>query len=247
VQFEFDDTVLRAFMRVGTARPINLVGRAHIFATIRDRRLREAVTPTHVTGCKRMMVSNDYYPALSKPTSPWCRTGCARSDPGRSSPTTAASTRWTRSSGPPGSTPATRRSCPSSSGATVAAWRGLGRQPEGLHGTSAAGFPNAFMMWGPNAGTGCNFVMVEAQLNYTVAVLRTMRDVGRRAWTSGRGGRCVEDEMRTRWPLDLGQGRLQELVPGPDRRHPRHLRRTMRSYLARSRMSPGRAVPRDHR
>jgi hypothetical protein len=50
-------------------------------------------------------------------------------------------------------------------------------------GTSIAGFPNFFMLLGPNTGLGHNSVvfMIEAQIQYVADALRTMRE--RRATT----------------------------------------------------------------
>jgi hypothetical protein len=96
------------------------------------------------------------------------------------------------------------------------------------------------MMWGPNAGTGCNFVMVEAQLNYAIAVLRTMRDLGAAsldvrpevvaAWktemrTALAGSTWVKGGCKS-WHQDP-TGDIHAIYGG-----------TMRSYLARSRMAP---------
>lgn len=42
------------------------LGRRHIRKSLRSPRLREIVTPRYVPGCKRILVSNDYYPALEQ-------------------------------------------------------------------------------------------------------------------------------------------------------------------------------------
>lgn len=179
LQFLFAEAMLHAFLRVGMARPLNLVGRAHIFATIRDRRLRRTVTPAWVTGCKRMMVSNDYYPTLTRPNVTVVPHGLsevrARSvvadDGSEHSVDTIIWATGFHTSDPPFLSRLFGRD-----GRSLA--ETFGANPKAYMGTSAAGFPNAFMMWGPNAGTGCNFVMVQAQLNYIVAALRTRREAG---------------------------------------------------------------------
>jgi cation diffusion facilitator CzcD-associated flavoprotein CzcO len=43
-----------------------LVGRFHIKRSIKDPELRRAVTPDYTIGCKRILISNDYYPALAR-------------------------------------------------------------------------------------------------------------------------------------------------------------------------------------
>jgi len=44
-------------------------------------------------------------------------------------------------------------------------------------GTTMAGYPNLFMLMGPNTGLGHNSVvfMIEAQINYVIDALRTMK------------------------------------------------------------------------
>lgn len=242
LQFEFDDLVLRAFMRVGTARPLNLVGRAHIYATVRDRRLRRMVTPDHVTGCKRMMVSNDYYPSLTRPNVTVVPHGLravrprsiVADDGGEHPVDTIIWATGFHTSDPPFLSRLFGRD-----GRTLA--EAFGDNPKAYLGTSVAGFPNAFMMWGPNAGTGCNFVMVEAQLNYTIAALRTMRELD--ATSLDVRPEVVEDwktEMRaalsgstwvrggcSSWYQDR-TGDIHAIYGG-----------TMRSYLARSHTAAG--------
>jgi cyclohexanone monooxygenase len=53
-------------------------------------------------------------------------------------------------------------------------WRG---SPRAYLGTSVSGFPNFFLLIGPNVGNGHSsaIVLIEAQLTYIVDALRTMR------------------------------------------------------------------------
>ncbi|HZS21699.1 MAG TPA: NAD(P)/FAD-dependent oxidoreductase, partial [Pseudonocardiaceae bacterium] len=43
------------------------LGKAHLRLTVKDPWLRRQLTPDFVPGCKRMLVSSDYYPALQRP------------------------------------------------------------------------------------------------------------------------------------------------------------------------------------
>jgi cyclohexanone monooxygenase len=56
-------------------------------------------------------------------------------------------------------------------------WKG---SPRGYLGTSVAGYPNFFLLIGPNVGNGHGsaIVLIEAQLGYIVDALNTMRDRG---------------------------------------------------------------------
>lgn len=47
-------------------RVIAGIGRAHIRRQVRDPALRRAVTPAYMPGCKRILMANDYYPALGR-------------------------------------------------------------------------------------------------------------------------------------------------------------------------------------
>jgi cation diffusion facilitator CzcD-associated flavoprotein CzcO len=51
-----------AIMKAG-----ELIAKRNIAKGIKDRALRKKVTPDYTMGCKRVLISNDYYPALSRP------------------------------------------------------------------------------------------------------------------------------------------------------------------------------------
>ena len=49
-----------------------------------------------------------------------------------------------------------------------------------LHGATVAGFPNLFLLIGPNTGLGHNSIifMIESQLTYVLGALRAMEQTG---------------------------------------------------------------------
>ncbi|MDX3191574.1 NAD(P)/FAD-dependent oxidoreductase [Streptomyces sp. MN03-5084-2B] len=51
-----------AIMKAG-----ELIAKRNIAKGIKDRALRKKVTPDYTMGCKRVLISNDYYPALDRP------------------------------------------------------------------------------------------------------------------------------------------------------------------------------------
>ncbi|WP_103354053.1 NAD(P)/FAD-dependent oxidoreductase [Amycolatopsis sp. CA-128772] len=51
-----------AIMKAG-----ELIAKRNIAKGIKDRALRKKVTPDYTMGCKRVLISNDYYPALGRP------------------------------------------------------------------------------------------------------------------------------------------------------------------------------------
>ena len=123
-QFVYRDGVMlknmhhRSFRRV-----VQAISKAYMRATIDDPALREKLTPDFEIGCKRILITSVWYPALNQPnvdleTSRDHRDPRARA----SSRRTAPSTRSTRSSAPPASTSPTRRSPAASTDATGSRW-----------------------------------------------------------------------------------------------------------------------------
>ena len=56
-----------AFEHPALMRMVEKEGRRHIARGIRDPALRDRLTPRYTPGCKRILLSNDYYPALAQP------------------------------------------------------------------------------------------------------------------------------------------------------------------------------------
>ncbi len=51
----------------GVMKAGELIAKRNIAKGIKDRALRKKVTPDYTMGCKRVLISNDYYPALDRP------------------------------------------------------------------------------------------------------------------------------------------------------------------------------------
>ncbi|KAA0021226.1 flavin-containing monooxygenase [Antrihabitans cavernicola] len=64
------DSILRslsaAMQHERAARLLNPIGLAHLYAQVRDPELRAALTPLFTMGCKRLLLSNTYLPALAR-------------------------------------------------------------------------------------------------------------------------------------------------------------------------------------
>ena len=181
------------------------------------------LTPAYPMGCKRVLLSNDYYPALARAN---VERGHRRHHRG------ARRTRWSPPTGAahPVDTiifgtgfhvtdlPMAQR-IRGRDGRTLAeAWAGSMRA---YLGTTVAGFPNLFLLLGPNTGLGHTSVvfMIESQLDYLLGVLRHLDRTGVDAIEPTPGAqRRVRPAGR---PADgrhgVGAGRLQELVPRRDR------------------------------
>ena len=145
---------------------------------VRDPALRTALTPDYRMGCKRILLSNDYYPALCRPNVDVVTAEIAevRSDAivtrdGHVHPVDAVilgtgfraneGIAPVRIFGRDGIELATR-------------WQ---RGSEAYLGLSVAGFPNFFMLVGPNTGLGHNSMvfMIEAQVRYVIDALSKMK------------------------------------------------------------------------
>jgi cation diffusion facilitator CzcD-associated flavoprotein CzcO len=62
------DTLLTPVVTRGwTARPLAWLARWHLHRQVPDAALRAALTPQHEIGCKRIVIDSDYYPALCRP------------------------------------------------------------------------------------------------------------------------------------------------------------------------------------
>jgi cation diffusion facilitator CzcD-associated flavoprotein CzcO len=151
----------------------------HLRRSVGDPALREKLTPHYLMGCKRVLLSNDYYPALTQPNVTVVTEAIADvrarsivTSDGVERPVDAIvfGTGF-RATDPP----------------LAARIRGRDRRtlkdvwagsPKAHVGTSVAGFPNLFILLGPNTGLGHNSVvyMIEGQIDHLIGALRYMRE-----------------------------------------------------------------------
>ncbi|MEZ0351423.1 flavin-containing monooxygenase [Mycobacterium sp. pR1184] len=150
--------------------------------TVPDQELRQRLTPDHPMGCKRLVFSSDYLPTLTRPnvevvSSP------ARYLKARSFVTEDGTERDVDvvvcATGYAAADYLGQLDVSGEGGATL---RGV--WSEGAHaylGMAVPGFPNFFMLYGPNTNVGSNSVifMLEAQARYIVRALKYMRRRGK--------------------------------------------------------------------
>lgn len=150
----------------------------HIRRQIPDPELRAAVTPSYTIGCKRVLISNDYYPALSRKNVDVITAGIDRIEANA-----VVTTDGKRhevdcliyGTGFQVADPYPRGAIIGRGGLDIVdAWR------DGAHaylGTALPGYPNFFMIVGPNTGLGHNSMvfMIESQIEYILGALRAMR------------------------------------------------------------------------
>jgi len=157
------------------------VAMRHLRTSVADPALRSALTPTYRMGCKRVLISDDYLPALQRSNVELVTSGVAEVRPhavvtadGREhrADTIIFGTGFHVTDMPV----ATR--IRGRDGRTLdEVWRG---SPAAYLGTSVAGFPNLFLLLGPNTGLGHTSVvlMIEYQIEYVLRALRHLRRTG---------------------------------------------------------------------
>ncbi|WP_211225888.1 flavin-containing monooxygenase [Nocardioides alkalitolerans] len=214
------DTVARAELCARAQR--------HRRDQVEDERLRRLLTPDHEIGCKRVLFSDDYYPALSRPNVRLAAAALAGYErdavlDGNGSrhevDTVLLATGFEAARQP------YARLVRGRGGVSLERRWADGMQAYGS--IAVHGFPNLFVLDGPNASLGHNsaVIMIEAQINHVVGALgevgpgglievdveaerRYAEEMARRSvqtvWTSG----CSS------WYLDPGSGRQVMLWPG---------------------------------
>jgi cation diffusion facilitator CzcD-associated flavoprotein CzcO len=160
---------------------VQKVGLRYLASEVKDPELRRTLTPRFTLGCKRILLSNTYYRALQQPNAEVVphalRQVRANSVIGadgieREVDAIIFGTGFHVTDMPIGE----RVHGPD--GRSLAdVWQG---SPRAYLGTSVAGFPNLFMLIGPNTGNGHTsaIVLIEAQLDYLLGALRQMRERG---------------------------------------------------------------------
>ena len=160
---------------------IKVIGKSHLRRQVPDPGLRRRLTPDYAPGCKRILISNNYYPALSKPNVEVIDGGMVEV---RESSVIAADGSEREVDAIIFGTGFHVLDMPiadriSGIGGETLAERFAG-SPQAYRGTAFPGFPNLFMLLGPNTGLGHMSVvfMAEAQSRYVVDALRQMKRHG---------------------------------------------------------------------
>jgi cation diffusion facilitator CzcD-associated flavoprotein CzcO len=179
--FSGHEAVHFGFSHPGAMRVIERRVRAHIAREIADPRLREALTPDYRLGCKRILGSDDWYPALCRDNVDVVTEGIKEvvadgivdvTGVHHPADTIIFGTGFHATDPPISHRVRGRRGT-----ALADAWRG---SPRAHLGIGVAGFPNLFILLGPNTGLGHNsvLVMIERQIAYVRAALRHRHALG---------------------------------------------------------------------
>jgi cation diffusion facilitator CzcD-associated flavoprotein CzcO len=155
------------------------VAKRHIASAIDDPELRRKVTPDYTIGCKRILPSNKWYPALAADNVDLVT--CGLREIRANSVVDADGVEHEVDAIVFGTgfqvteMPASRLIRGRDGRLLSEAWAG---SPRAYRGTTAAGFPNLFLLLGPNTGLGHSSMvhMIESQIAYVLDALRTMRE-----------------------------------------------------------------------
>jgi cation diffusion facilitator CzcD-associated flavoprotein CzcO len=182
-------------------RAFRAISRRRIEKAIADPELRRKVTPTDEIGCKRIMLTDDWYPTLTKPNVELVADRVAEVTPG------AIRTQ-----------DGTERPADVLVLATGFATHGFvapmeiagagGRRlseewaevPRAYLGLSVPGFPNLFLLYGPNTNGGSGSVVntIECGMNHVIAALEELdRADARRIEVSRRAAESFDSELRS--------------------------------------------------
>ena len=161
--------------------PARRIAERHLRDQVADPRLRDRLRPDFAFGCKRVLITSDYYPTLQRPDVELVTEAISAVRPdaivtadGARRPVDAIifATGF-RANDPP---------------IASAVFDGAGRAladhwaggMQALRGTTVAGFPNLFFIVGPNTGLGHTSMvyMIESQVAYISDAIRTVLSQG---------------------------------------------------------------------
>lgn len=222
-------------------RPLEVIGRAWIRRWISDPELAARLTPDFRIGCKRLLLANDWYSTLAKEHVEVVGDRIAAISPDGVVTGDGAEHRAdviVFGTGFDATDPLGELTVAGAGGCDLReTWA------DGLHahrGTTIAGFPNFFLMPGPNTGTGhtSQVFMIEQQIRHVLAALERMDERGavaiepraeaQAAFNDGLQRRMAQTVWIrggcTSWYLDA-RGRNTTLWPGSSLSFRRALRR----------------------
>ncbi len=200
--YAFQDLAAAAFTRHRWLLPLfRMLGMRQIKAAISDPELRRKVTPSYEFGCKRVMLTDDWYPTLTRDNVELIAEGVdgvtpsgIRDSTGVERPADAI----VFATGFASHDFVAPMAITGSDGlALESAWAEVARAYLGL---SVPGFPNMFLLYGPNTNGGSGSVVntIECGVGHLLAALREMERVGAsRIEVSRAAAEDFDRELRT--------------------------------------------------
>jgi cation diffusion facilitator CzcD-associated flavoprotein CzcO len=203
----------------------------HLAAQVPDPALRARLTPGYELGCKRVLISNDFYPAIQRPNVEFITEGIREirehsivTGDGAERPVDVL----IYATGFRATEPLHDTRMAGRNGLEIHdAWK---ERISAYLGVTVSGFPNFFILLGPNTGLGHNSVvlMSEAQIGYVMKSLRLMRRRGAKVMeVKPETQRRFVEELRSRlagtvwqaggcrsWYQDAASGENPVIWPG---------------------------------
>lgn len=170
-----------AYRHPWLASVATVLARFHLWRQVRDPALRRKLTPDYPIGCKRILLSNDWYPALARPQTEVVTEAVVE-----------INERGVKTAdGVQRDVDAIIYGTGFAATQFLAPMRIRGRGGRDLHetwtqgaeaylGLGVAGFPNLFMLYGPNTnlGSGSIIFMLERQAEYVTRMLELQAQQG---------------------------------------------------------------------
>jgi cation diffusion facilitator CzcD-associated flavoprotein CzcO len=191
--------------------------RRHLEAGVRDPVKRRGLTPFYRIGCKRILISNEFFPAMNRPNVALVTDAITEVRPDAIASADGAVHKADAIILATGFTAtdflAPIRIVGRAGIALDDAWRDGAQAHLGI---AVAGFPNFFMLYGPNTGLAHNSIvyMLECQIRYVIACLKRLQSGVRaldvrddaqarsNAWVLRRMARTIWMRGCTSWYLD---------------------------------------------
>jgi cation diffusion facilitator CzcD-associated flavoprotein CzcO len=200
------------------------IAKSFLARQVKNPELRRALTPSYRMGCKRILMSNDFYPAMTRPNVHLVTDPIARIEP-KGVRTRDGVLREVDvilyGTGFNVAEYAAHLHVVGKGGVELnAQWNS---SPEAYLGITVANFPNLFLMMGPNTGLGHNSMvfMIEAQARYVVDCLKQMRERGARAMeVEPAAQRRFADEVQAKLGKGVWASGCKSWYLGPDGRNP---------------------------
>jgi len=153
----------------------------HMHAAVKDPVLRQKLTPDYTLGCKRILISNTYYPALAQANVEVVTDGVqqvvANGVIGRDGVLRQVDAIIYGTGFQTKDLPFAHLIRDGQGRTLASAWQG---SPQAYMGTTVHGFPNLYLLHGPNIGLGHTSVvyMLEAQARHIVGVIQLAKAKG---------------------------------------------------------------------
>jgi cation diffusion facilitator CzcD-associated flavoprotein CzcO len=185
ISYWFRELLLRGFLKPRDGGYGERLARRQLESQVANAALRARLTPHYRMGCKRILISNDFYPALQQANVDLVTDPIAAIRPEGVLTTAgvlhAVDTIIFGTGFNVTEHPIAGRIFGRAGRSLAATWEG---SPKAHLGTTVTGFPNLFILLGPNTAIGHTsaLFMIESQIGLIRSALKTMRALGAKSF-----------------------------------------------------------------